>query len=165
MLGTSFGLARMKIEASQAKGRKFAMFTSRQGCTSHPPSLLSRLVKAARVVNLAFCHESWTMHESSTLPSVMRREPFTSRQHANDFKSHNFLDLSSFLILRITSSTDVRIEWFKLLWKDNSEYYNFNEDTFLRKCRLDGPKYPWTCCICLNGNSWRWNGAFPSSWV
>ena len=81
MLGTSFGLARMKIEASQAKGRKFGMFTSRQG-----------------------------VHESSTLLSVTSREPFTSRQHAKDFKSHNFSDVSSFLVLRITLSTDVRIE-------------------------------------------------------
>ena len=89
--------------------------------TSRPPSLLSRLVKAAWVINLDFCHELWTMHESSTLPSVMSREPFTSRQHAKDFKSHKFLDLSNCFVLRITLSTDVQIEWFKLIWKDNSE--------------------------------------------
>ena len=82
--------------------------------TSRPRSLLSRLVKVARVINLAFCHDSSSVHESSTFPSVTSREPFTSRQHAKDFKSHNFLDLSSFLVLRITLSTDVRIEWFKL---------------------------------------------------
>ena len=110
--------------------------------TSPPPSLLSRLVKAARVVNRAFCHESWTMHESSTLLSVMSREPFTSRQQAKDFKSHKFSDLSSFLVLRITLSTNVRIEWFKLLWKDNSEYYKFYEDTFLRKMSYEWTKIP-----------------------
>ena len=96
----------------------------------------SRVVKAARVVHLPFCHDTSKLHESSTLLSVTSREPFTSRQHAKDFKSHNFSDLSSFLFLRITLSTDVRIEWFKLLWKDNSECYKFNEDTFLRKCRM-----------------------------
>ena len=150
MLGTSFGLARMKIEASQAKGSKFGMFTTRQG-----------------------------VHESSTLPSITSREPFMSRQHVKDsfchdsslpsrvvtVKSYNFSDLSSFIVLRITSSTDVWIEWLKFLWKDNSEYYNFHEDTFLRKCRLNGRKYPWTCYICLNSDSWRWNGTFLSSWV
>ena len=49
----------------------------------------------------------------------------------------NFLDLSSFLVLRITLSTDVRIEWFKLIWKDNSEYYKVHEDTFLRKYQIN----------------------------
>ena len=95
--------------------------------TSRPPSLLSRLVKAARVIHLPFYHDSSKMYESSTLISVTSREPFTSRQHAKDFKSHNFSDLSSFLVLRITLSTDVRIKWFKLLWKDNSEYYKFHK--------------------------------------
>ena len=64
----------MKIEASQAKGRKFGMFTSR------PPSLLSRLVKAARFVNLAFCHESWTIHESSTCQRFQESQIFRFEQ-------------------------------------------------------------------------------------
>ena len=88
---------------------------------------------ACQVINLALCHESSTFQ---------------------NFKSHNFSDLSSFLVLGIISSTDVQIEWFKLLWKFNSEYYNFHEETFLRKCLLNGQKYPWTYCIYLNGDLW-----------
>ena len=116
-------------------GRREELHESSRSCMSHQPCFLSRLVKAARVVTF------------------------------QNFKSCNFLDLSSFLVLGIISSTDVQIGWFKLLWKDNSEYYKFHEETFLRKCLLNGQKYPWTCCICLNGDSWRWNSAFPSSWV
>ena len=109
----SFGLVRMNIEASQAKGSKFGMFTSHQGvhesstfpsvtthqsCTSRQPCFLSRVVNHSRVVNM---------------PKIS--------------KSHNFSDLSSFLVLGIISSTDIQIEWFKLLWKENSEYYKFHE--------------------------------------
>ena len=92
---------------------------------SHQPSLLCRVVSRARVVNLAILS-----------------------------KSHNFSALSSFRILEIILPTDIQIGWFKLVWKDNSEYYNFHEETFLRKSRLDGWKYPWTYCICLNGDPW-----------
>ena len=98
---------------------------SRQPCTSHQPSLLCRVVSRARVVNLAILS-----------------------------KSHNFLALNSFCILDIILPTDIQIGWFKLLWKDNSEYYNFYEETFLRKSLLDGRKYPWTYYICLNGDPW-----------
>ena len=98
----------------------------------------SRVVKVFTSRPPSSCHDSSKLHESSTLLSVTSREPFTSRQHAKDFKSHNFSDLSNFLVLRITLSIDVQIEWFKLLWKDNSEYYKFHEDTFLIKCRING---------------------------
>ena len=131
-------------EASLHASRVVHAFTSRE------PTFLSRVVNAYRVVNFPFCHESWTPHESSTF---------------QNFKSHNFSDLSSFLVLGIISSTDVQIEWFKLLWKVNSEYYNFHEESFLRKRLLNGQKYPWTDYICLNGNSWRGGDAFPSPWL
>ena len=158
-------LVGLKKGAFQVKGSKLACFTSRacfheswthlsvtsRPCLpSHESTFLSRVVNYSRVVNFPFCHESWTTHESSTF---------------QNFKSHNFSDLSSFLVLGIISSTDVQIEWFKLLWKVNSEYYNFHEETFLRKRLLNGQKYPWTDCICLNGNSWRGGDAFPSPWL
>ena len=92
--------------------------TSRACLSSHEPTFLSWVVNYSRVVNFPFCHDSWTTHDSSTF---------------QNFKSHNFSDLSSFLVLGIISSTYVQIEWFKLLWKFNSEYYNFHEETFLRK--------------------------------
>ena len=68
------------------------------------------------------------LHESSIFLSVMTRQGFTSRQQFEDAKCHNFLDLGSFLVLGITSSTDVQIEWFKFLWK-----YNQITTTFMKK--------------------------------
>ena len=110
-------LVGLKKEAFQVKGSKLACFTSRacfheswthlfvmsHPCLpSHEPTFLSRVVNYSRVMNFPFCHDSWTTHESSTF---------------QNFKSHNFLDLSIFLVLGIISSTDVQIKWFKLLWK------------------------------------------------
>ena len=48
--------------------------------TSHPPSLLSRLFKALWVVNLAFSHESWTIHESSTCQRFQESQIFRFEQ-------------------------------------------------------------------------------------
>ena len=73
---------------------------SRACLSSREPTFLSQVMNYSRVVNFPFCHDSWTTHESSTF---------------QNFKSHNFSDLSSFLVLGIISSTDVQIEWFKLL--------------------------------------------------
>ena len=140
-------LVGLKKGAFQVKGSKLACFTSRACLSSREPTFLSWVVNYSRVVNFPFCHDSWTTHESSTF---------------QNFKSHNFSDLRSFLVLGIISSTDVQIEWFKLLWKVN---YNFHEENFLRKCLLNRQKYPWTDCICLNGNSWRGGDAFPSPWL
>ena len=95
-------LVGLKKGAFQVKGSKLACFTSRPCLPSHEPTFLSRVVNYSRVVNFPFCHESSTTHESSTF---------------QNFKSHNFSDLSSFLVLGIISSTDVQIKWFKLLWK------------------------------------------------
>ena len=102
------------------------------------------------------------LHESSIFLSVTTRQGFMSRQQFKDAKCHNFSNLGNFLVLGITLSKDVQIEWFKLMWKANSEYYNFHEETFLRKSLLYRRKYPWTYYICLNGDPWRLNGAFPS---
>ena len=99
--GRSLRLVGLMKEAFQAKWCKLGVFTSRQ-----------------------------PLHESSPILSVSSRQPFTSRHLPFSVKSCNFLSLSSFRILDIILSTDIQIEWFKLLWKDNTEYYNFHEETF-----------------------------------
>ena len=73
----------------------------------------------SRVVN-----DLHSLHESSPNVAV------TSRQASWLFKELRFSALSSFRVSVITSSTDVQMQWFKLLWKDNSETYKFYEETF-----------------------------------
>ena len=121
--GRGLRLIGLKKGAFQVEGSKLACFTSRACLLSREPTFLSRVVNYSRVVNFPICHNSWTTHESSTF---------------QNFKSHNFSDLSSFLVLGIISSTEVQIKWFKLLWKFNSKYYNFYEETFLRKLLFNG---------------------------
>ena len=81
VLGTCFGLARMKNGGFGVKGIKLGSVTSRPQVTSRQHCLLSRVVNHSRVVNLAISS-----------------------------KSHNFTALSSFRILDIILSTDIQIE-------------------------------------------------------
>ena len=131
--GRSLKLVGLMKEAFQAIGCKLGVFTSRQ-----------------------------PLHESSPFLAVSSRQPLHESSPFISIKSCNFSSLSSFRILDIILSTDVQIEWFKLLWKDNSDYYNFYKEIFLRKSRFDGRKCPLTCYICLNGDLWRLNGVLPS---
>ena len=79
--GRSLKLVGLTKEAFQAKGCKLGVFTS------HQP-----------------------LHESSPILAVSSRQPFTSRHLPFSVKSCNFLALSSFCILAITSSTDIKIK-------------------------------------------------------
>ena len=85
-----------RMEALESRETNLDLSRVVKPLTSHQLSLLSWVVNHSRVVNLAISS-----------------------------KSHNFSALSSFCILDIILSTNIQIDWFKLLWKDNSEYYNF----------------------------------------
>ena len=78
--GRSLKLVGLMKEAFQAKGCKLGVFTSRQ-----------------------------PLHESSPILAVSSRQPFKSRHLPFSVKSCNFSALSSFRILAITSSTDIKI--------------------------------------------------------
>ena len=97
---------------------------------SSSPSQPSRVVNPCRVVTECCCNESSAIAESSSNFAVTSRQPLPSRQASWLFKELRFSALSSFCISVINSSTDVQMQWFKLLWKDNSETYNFHEETF-----------------------------------
>ena len=81
-------------------------------------------------------HESSILAESSPNVAVMSRQPLPSRQASWLFKELRFLALSSFRISIITSYTDVQMQWFKLLWKYNSETYNFMKELSRNKVVL-----------------------------
>ena len=89
------------------------------------------------------------LHESSIFLSVMTSQGFTSRQQFKDAKCHNFSDLGSFLVLGITSSTDVQIEWFKLLWK-----LTHSTTTFMKK--LSWEKVIWMDENTLEPTVYAW---------
>ena len=132
-----------------------------------------------RVVTEACCHESsmtftrrqalHSLHESSVLAksspnvAVTSRQPLPSRQASWLFKELRFSALSSFRISVITSSKDVQMKWLKLIWKDNSETYNFNEGIFQKKSRLDGKKCPLSYRLCTELWPLVLSGALPSS--
>ena len=99
--GRSLKLVGLMKEAFQAKGCKLGVFTSRQ-----------------------------PLHESSPFLAVSSRQPLHESSPFISIKSCNFLSLSSFRILDIILSKDIQIECFKLIWKGNTEYYNFHEGTF-----------------------------------
>ena len=65
VLGTGFGLARMKNEGFGVKGSKLGSVTSSHYVTSRHCKLLSRVVTSSRVVTVTCCHESSLRHESS----------------------------------------------------------------------------------------------------
>ena len=121
----SFGLDKIKSEALWIKGSKYGELSSRQAITESSP----RLAVTSRQ-SLHSLHESSILVESSPNVAVMSRQPLPSRQASWLFKELRFSPLSSFRISIITSSTDVQIQWFKMLWKDNSENYNFHERNF-----------------------------------
>ena len=71
VLGTCFGLARMKNGGFGVKGSKLGSVTSRQAT-----------------------------HESSTLLAVTSRQPFTSRQPCNFFKESQLFSFEQFSYFR-----------------------------------------------------------------
>ena len=81
VLGTGFGLSRMKNGGFGVKGSKLGSSRVVKLLTSCQPSFLCRFVNHSRVVNLAISS-----------------------------KSHNFSALSSFRILDIILSTDIQIQ-------------------------------------------------------
>ena len=62
---------------------------------------------------------SWQRPSMPTHPSVLTHPSHVSPKHCN------FLALSSFCILAITSSTDIQMRWFKLSWKDTQRSRTF----------------------------------------
>ena len=102
-----------------------------------------------RVVTEAYCHESsmtftrcqalHSLHESSVLAesspnvAVTSRQPLPSRQASWLFKELRFSALSSFCISVITSSTDVQMQWFKMLWKDTQRTITFMKELSINK--------------------------------
>ena len=133
----------------------------------------------SRVVNPPFCHESSMLAESWTHLSVTSRELFSSRElsllsrvvnHSRVVNLPKFQKSQLFRFEQFFCFGDNFVHrcpnWvIQVAMEINSEYYNFHEETFLRKRLLNGQKYPWTDCICLNGNSWRGGDAFPSPWL
>ena len=81
--------------------------------------LLSRVIKPFT----AFTSRQ-AIAESSPNVAVTSRQLLPSRQASWLFKELLFSALSSFRISVITSSTDVQMQWLKMIWKDNSETYN-----------------------------------------
>ena len=130
--GRSLRLVELMKEAFQAKGCKLGVFTSRQPLHESPPFLAvssrQSLHDSSPFLTVS-SHQP--LHESSPILSVSSLQPFTSCHLPFSVKSCNFLALSSFRILDIILCNDVQIEWLKLIWKDNTEYYyNFHEGTF-----------------------------------
>ena len=63
--------------------------------------------------------EWWQRQPVPTHPSVPTHSNYVSPKYCN------FLALSSFHILAITSSTDIQMRWFKLPWKDTQRSRTF----------------------------------------
>ena len=128
----SFGLDKMKSEALWIKGSKYGELPSRQAIAESSPRLaVTSHQWSSRVVNdLHSLHESSILAESSPNVAVTSRQSLPSRQASWLFRKLRFSALNSFRISVIISSTNVQMQWFKLLWKDNSDIYNFNEETF-----------------------------------
>ena len=65
VLGTGFGLARMKNEGFGVKGSKLGSVTSRHYVTSRHCNLLSRVVTMSRVVTLVLLQRSVTFQSGA----------------------------------------------------------------------------------------------------
>ena len=128
----SFGLDKMKSEALWIKGSKYRELLSRQAIAESSPRLAITSHQWPSWVIKPFTAftSRQDISESSSNVAVTSRQLLPSRQASWLFKELRFSALSSFRISIITSSTDVQMQWFKLLWKDNSETYNFHEGTF-----------------------------------
>ena len=105
--GRSLKLVELMKEAFQAKGCKLGVFMSRQPLHESSPFLA--------------VSSRQPLHELSPFLAVSSRQPLHESSPFISIKSCNFSSLSSFRILDVILSTDVQIEWFKLLWKDNTE--------------------------------------------
>ena len=127
----SFGLDKMKSEALWIKGSKYGELPSRQAIAESSPRLaVTSRQWSSRVVNdLHSLHKSSILSESSPNVAVTSRQSLPSRQASWLFRKLRFSALNSFRISVITFSTDVKMQWFKLIWKDNSETYNFHGGT------------------------------------
>ena len=128
----SFGLDKMKSEALWIKGSKYGELPSRQAIAKSSPRLaVTSRQWPSRVIKPFTAFKSHQIPaESSPNVAVTSRQPLPSRQASWLFKELRFSALSSFRISVITSCTDVQMQWFKMLWKDNSEKYKFNEGIF-----------------------------------
>ena len=126
----SFGLDKMKSEALWIKGSKYGELPSRQAIAESSPRLaVTSRQWSSRVVNdLHSLHESSILAESSPNVAVTSRQPLPSRQASWLFKELRFSALSSFRVSVITSSTDVQMQWFKLLWKDTQRPITFMKE-------------------------------------
>ena len=118
-------LIKWRVKLCQSKEASKESFQVVKPLPSCHQDLLSRVVKPFTAF---ISHQAIT--ESSPNVAVTSRQLLPSRQASWLFKELWFSAFSSFRISVITSSTNVQMQWFKMIWKDNSENYNFYEGTF-----------------------------------